>query len=186
MRFLPLIFASLVSALPIPAVALPAAGLSWGKPSVPLDEYARDTNECADASRTVAIAIKPGTLRALDALSFTALLDIAMQASSSPDFSPMMFVQGASTDHSAAGIARRTNTFDGKFVAMTRADVSDELQAVIDKCLTERGYVRIALTSNQRKHLARLRRGSAERTAYLHAVDTDPTVIDQQRLVPAP
>jgi hypothetical protein len=66
-----------------------------------------------------------------------------------------------------------------------RADVTDQLQRILDKCLRERGYVQIRLSDEQRHSLSRLKRHSAARTNYLHSIDSDPAVIDQQRLTPA-
>lgn len=158
---------------------------SWGKAGVPLEQYVHDAKECADTSRTVSVSIKPVTLRQLDALSSGALLDIAMQAAQSPDFNPLALVEGSTSQKSADNIARRTNTFGGKYVAMVRPNVKDELQEVLDKCLRERGYVQIVLTAEQKGRLSRLKHRSAERTAYLHTIDSDPAVIERQRLKPA-
>ena len=57
------------------------------------------------------------------------------------------------------------------------------MQAALDQCLVDRGYVRIMLTQDQVRGLAKLKRGTAERTAYLHAIDSDPAVIAAQRVV---
>jgi hypothetical protein len=158
---------------------------SWAKAGVPLEQYVKDGKECADTSRTVSVSIKPDTLQQLDALSSGALLDIAMQAAQSPDFNPMAFVEGPGSQKSSDNIARRTNTFGGKYIAMVRPNVKDELQEVLDKCLRDRGYVEIWLTIEQKSRLSRLKHHSAERTAYLHTIDSDPAVIDRQLITPA-
>jgi len=157
---------------------------SWAKAGVPFEQYVHDAKGCADTSRTVSVSIKPDTLRQLDALSSGALLDIAIQASQSPDFNPMMVVEGPKSQKSADNIARRTNTFGGRYIAIVRPNVKDELQEFLDKCLRERGYVQIGLTADQKTRLSRLKLHSAERTAYLHSIDSDPAVIDQQRVTP--
>lgn len=174
-----------LSLLPTASLAVPHTETSWAKAGVPFERYVQDAKECADTSRTVSVSIKPDTLRQLDALSSGALLDIAIQAARSPDFNPMAFAEGPRSQKSADDIARRTNTFGGKYVAMVRPNVEDELQEVLDKCLRERGYVQIWLTAEQKIHLSRLKRHSAERTVYLHTIDSDPAVIDRQRLTPA-
>jgi hypothetical protein len=174
-----------LSLLATASLAVSRDETSWAKAGVPLEEYVRDAKECADTSRTVSVSIKPDTLRQLDALSSGALLDIAMQAAQSPDFNPMAFVEGPTSQKSADDIARRTNTFGAKYVAIVRPNVKDELQEVLDKCLHERGYVQIVLTTEQKIHLSRLKHLSGERTAYLHMIDSDPAVIARQRLTPA-
>lgn len=107
-----------------------------------------------------------------------------MQSGGGPDFNPMLYVSAVTSLKSPGDVARRTNTFGGKYVAMVRPDVKDELQEALDKCLAERGYSRIALTATQQKRLSTLKRHSAERTAYLHSIDSDPVLIGRQRLAP--
>lgn len=182
MRFLPLVFSAFFLFADTLAIAAPRSATSWGKAGVSLSQFALDAKVCSETSRTVAVSIKPKTLQALDVLSSAALLDIAMQSSSSPDYNPMQTVAGVTSQHAAEDIARRTNTFGGRYVAMVRPDVKDELQEVLDKCLAERGYVRIALTADQQKQLSKLKRHSAERTAYLHSIDSDPALVQRQRL----
>jgi hypothetical protein len=184
-RHIPLV-ACLIAAT-VPALAGPPSGTSWGKANVSLRQFADDANACAATSRGVAVSIKPGTLRALDALSSAQLLQMAMDSTApgSP-VDPMAVASDISATHAEADVARRSNTFGGRFVASTTEDVSGELQAALDACLMERGYVRIRLTNEQMKALSHLRHRSAERTAYLHAIDSDPAVVDRQRLVPAP
>ena len=182
MRFLPLVFSAFFLFADTLAIAAPHSATSWGKAAVSLSQLALDAKECSDTSRTVAVAIKPKTLQALDVLSSAALLDIAMQSPDGPDKNPMQAIAGLTSQHAADDIARRTNTFGGRYVSMVRPDVKDELQEVLDKCLEERGYVRIALTSEQQKQLSKLKRHSAERTAYLHSIDSDPALVERQRL----
>jgi hypothetical protein len=181
MRFLPLVVSAFFLFTDTLAIADPRGSTSWGKAGVSLSQFALDANDCSETSRTVAVAIKPETLRALDVLSTGALLDIAMQAAPSPTFNPMSMVETLSSQKSAEDIARRTNTFGGKYVAMVRPDVKDELQEVLDKCLMERGYVRIILNADQQKRLSKLKNHTAERTAYLHSIDSDPVIIERQR-----
>jgi hypothetical protein len=57
----------------------------------------------------------------------------------------------------------------------------DELQEVLDKCLTELEYVRIILNADQQKRLSKLKHHTAARTAYLHSVDSDLVIIERQR-----
>lgn len=89
---------------------------SWGKANVSFDDYVRDSRECAETSNTVAVSIKPETLKQLDSLSSAALLDLAMQGSASPDSNPMKMASDIASQHSSDNIARRSNTFgEGTF-----------------------------------------------------------------------
>jgi len=181
MRFLPLVVLAFFLFTDTLAIAEPRGSTSWGKAGVSLSQFALDANECSETSRTVAVSIKPKTLQALDVLSSAALLDLAMQSPDGPTKDPMQTVAGLTSQHTAEDIARRTNTFGGKYVAMVRPDVKDELQEVLDKCLTERGYVRVILNADQQKRLSKLKNHTAERTAYLHSIDSDPVIIERQR-----
>jgi hypothetical protein len=162
-----------------PVLAGPTDHTSWGKASVPLDQYTRDATECAETSRYVTTYIKPKTLRELDVLSSAQLLDTVMQVGAT---NAMGIVQAITQLRSADDIARRSNTFGAKYVATVSFDVRDQLQAVIDKCLIERGYTRIQLTDSQVSILNKLKRHSTERTAYLHSVDSNATVVAHQRI----
>jgi hypothetical protein len=77
----------------------------------------------------------------------------------------------------ANDIARRTNTFGAKYVSLVSLDVRGQLQAVLDRCLVERGYERIRLTEPQAASLKKLKRHSPERTAYLHAIGSDAALV---------
>jgi hypothetical protein len=151
--------------------------LSWGKAGVPLADFARDAAECSETSRYVTAYIGPERLKQLDALSAAQLLDTVIQIGSSD---AMNIVDAVTKLRSADDIARRTNTFGAKYTAMVSLDVKDQLQAVIDKCLVERGYVPIQLTSDQARGLHKFKQHSPERTAYLHAIDSDAAVIAGQ------
>ena len=154
-----------------------------GEDNVPLNEYARDALECAETSRYVTAYIKPKMLKRLDALSSAQLLNTVMQIGGQPSaFSAMGIVSDITMLRSANDIARRTNTFGAKYVSLVSLDVRDQLQAVLDRCLVERGYTRIRLTESQSDILKRLRRHSPERTAFLHAISADATLVKQQRV----
>ena|ERR1700754_4350978 len=161
--------------------AHPTQNISWGKAGVSLEQYALDANECSD-TRNVKVSLKPDTLRVLDASSSAALLDLAIQAQPGGNFNPMSFVESITAQKSPENVARRTNTFGGRYVAAARADVKDQLQKSIDECLRKRGYVAIGLTKKQVHELSNLKQPSHERTAYLHSIDSDENIIDNQRI----
>jgi hypothetical protein len=52
----------------------------------------------------------------------------------------------------------------------------------LEKCLTERGYVRFRLTKGQARHLKALTTGSLERRKYLYKLASDPAVLAEQAL----
>jgi hypothetical protein len=60
----------------------------------------------------------------------------------------------------------------------------DELQEILDKCLTEREYVRIILNADQQKRLSKLKHHTAARTAYLHSVDPISLLLNGSGLAP--
>jgi hypothetical protein len=54
------------------------------------------------------------------------------------------------------------------------------MQSIVDRCLTERGYVRFKLTEDQREHLGELRTGSDERHHYLHSIASNSANLESQ------
>jgi hypothetical protein len=165
-----------------PAQAARSNAFSWGKAGVSLADYARDATECAETSRYLTAYIPPKTLRQLDALSAAQLLDTVMQIGGSAGLNAMNVVDAVTKLRSADDIARRTNTFGAKYVAIVSLDVRDQLQAVLDRCLSERGYHRIMLTDSQARTLRSLKRHSPTRTAYLYSLDSDASIIERQRV----
>jgi hypothetical protein len=182
MRFLNSLTVICAIALTSSALAKQPNNTSWGKSGVSLDQYARDATECAEISRYATTYIKPKTLRQLDGLSSAQLLDTVMQIGGSPTGNAMNVLGAITKLRSEDDIARRTNTFGARYLATVSFDVRDQLQVIIDKCLIERGYTRIRLTDSQVDTLSKFKRHSAERTAYLHSVDSDAAVVAGQRI----
>jgi hypothetical protein len=165
-----------------PTFAGPAGDTSWGKADVSLVQYATDATECAETSRYVKTHIEARTLRSLDALSSANMIDLVMGMGLSPDASALAIVAGITHLNAEDDIARRSNTFGARYVAIVSVDVAEQLQAIIDKCLIHRGYVRIKLTGSQFAALHKLKRHSPERTAYLHSIDSNALLISQQKI----
>jgi len=158
------------------------AASSWGKAGVPLEQYVQDGAECAETSRYVTTYIKPDTLKRLSALSSAQLLDAVMKLGGNRiGFNSTGFVEGITTLRSTNEIARRSNTFSAQYESIISFDVRDQLQAVLNKCLVERGYVHIWLTKSQQTAMRQLKRGSQERTIYLHSIGSDATLVTQQQ-----
>jgi hypothetical protein len=55
-------------------------------------------------------------------------------------------------------------------------------KAVMEQCLSSRGYHQFRLTPEQAAHLAKLPEGSTERREYLHSLGSNPAVISAQGL----
>jgi hypothetical protein len=60
--------------------------------------------------------------------------------------------------------------------------VADQLQDSVDRCLIDRGYQRFRLTTAQNRQLSRYRRGTTERSQFLHNLAADPSVMAAQAL----
>lgn len=168
-----------------PAVAKSGGSTTWGKAGVSLPDYARDANECAEASRATDVSIKPDTLREMAAMSSAQLIQISKMMDDAPQTNVLGYVAIMDSHRSAEDIARRSNTFGGAYIASVRTDVVDELQSALDRCLSQRGYQKIRLTAEQSRKLSHLKRNTVERTGYLHALGSDAAIIERQRVFPA-
>jgi hypothetical protein len=54
------------------------------------------------------------------------------------------------------------------------------LQTELEKCLSERGYVKFQLTKDQAHRLKKLKAGTLERRKYLYSLASDPAVLEAQ------
>ena len=105
------------------------------------------------------------------------------QVSGGPD--GVSDVSRAQVDSFAAGARYAANTERIRAGARPESQIASlkvAMQGIVDRCLIDRGYSRFALTSEQRKALRRLRKGSDRRHAYLHSLASDPIVLEQQGL----
>jgi len=159
---------------------------TWAKPGVSLVDYRADAAACADTTTTTDVAIRPNSARYLRQMSMATLIQLAEQFGLVTETSGLTSLTSFDQFASEADVARRSYNFGATYVSVVRRDVRDELQASVDRCLTNRGYVEIALTSDQKHALARLKPHSAERVAYLHAIGSDAALIDQQRIAIPP
>lgn len=144
-----------------PAASAPRPQESWGRAGVDFTTYRQDAEECgriayyADVSESEhAKAFQAGTRRfeSVDGLG----LDYLSMANAY-----------AQIDH-------------GTRTQWRLRELRESLQSIVDICLTERGYVKFALTEEQRDRLGHLRAGSPERHQYLHALASDPEVLAEQ------
>jgi hypothetical protein len=60
-------------------------------------------------------------------------------------------------------------------------NIKHTLEATTADCLVQRGYSKFTLTDEQRRALRRLKPGSDQRRAYLHALASDPLVLQSRR-----
>ena len=56
------------------------------------------------------------------------------------------------------------------------------MEAELEGCLMERGYVKFRLTDEQNRKLKKLRVGTLERRQYLHSLASDPDVLAAQAI----
>jgi hypothetical protein len=135
---------------------------SWGKPGVTLAQYRADANECAGITYRAPITLHP-----LPALSGYG----------------GMFLPVALWTHFTPGKAQLYNTtiVEGlKHAAWM--DISEQLQAVLDQCLIEKGYSRFRLSSEQMDQLGHLKPMSPERLQFLYRLGSDANVVTAQKI----
>jgi hypothetical protein len=156
-----------LSALALAATPAHAVGKrgneSWGRAGVSLASYHNDALDCANRAYGVQVEMRPyGPTFAGSGYGF---LPAAIWTSLTPgqvEFYSTDYVEGYR--HAAW------------------MDTVEQLQAVVDTCLTERGYQRFRLTSAQMRTLRRLEQGSAEREAFLHSLGSDGQVLTAQAI----
>lgn len=155
--------------LAILAVAIPAsahaAPISWGRAGVSLVQYRADAVECGRLGANADISEEPATQAIVAAEQFT-------------ERNLNVPVIGPDAALEQALMARRLRP--AKKLAEAQAAMLTETEL----CLTRLGYRRFMLTSEQNRRLGRLRLGTAERHAYLHALASDPAVLAKQSVPP--
>jgi hypothetical protein len=136
---------------------------SWGRPGVSLASYHDDALECANRAYGVEVEMQPygPTFAGFG----VALMPAAVWTSLTPGQ-----VQFWSSDY-----------IEG-YRHAAWMDTVEQLQAVVDSCLTAKGYQRFRLTSAQMRTLRSLERGSAQREAFLHSLGSDGQVLGAQAI----
>jgi len=151
---------------------------SWGRAGIGIDQCRADSVECG----RIALGTDIADLDAVKTLlSASQQIDTLLQ-------SQQTSVAPVGTNESAvADLAQQINrTVEGANAPARFREVRAVLVGAIEQCLTGKGYVRFDLTADQRKQLRRLKIGSSERHAYLHALASDPAVLLGQRPAPLP
>lgn len=156
-----------------PAAAKPKPVDSWGRAGVDYDTYRNDSLECglvgyyADISETEEAQAFVDASRQLEAVDNA---NYVSPSASSAQALDQMVMQARQYDQ-----IRRSIRPEQKMRALKYG-----MEAVVQDCLKERGYVRFRLTEEQRKTLAKLDRGSDERRRFLHGLASDPAVLEAQ------
>jgi hypothetical protein len=151
--------AASLAAAPAAATHLKKADQSWGKAGVSFADYETDARECSNRAFDVRVVMKPYG----PAASGWAVLPAQVLTRLTPG-TVMVYT---------------TDYVDG-YVHAAWVDTVNQLQDAVDSCLTEKGYSRFRLTSDQRDRLDRLPKGSTERAHYLHSLGSDGAVLAAQ------
>ncbi|WP_267414388.1 hypothetical protein [Sphingomonas sp. GC_Shp_4] len=149
--------------------------VSWAKPGVSFDDYRRDTLECANTTYGLDVSMKPETVVALSGQNTAALAGFV--SGLDPKLSGSGSYAGGASGYIAAmnmvdpgRVVFRNSNYTGMFRHAAYVDVTDQLQAVLDFCLTRRGYTRFKLSADQRQQLRHHPRGTEARARFLHAL----------------
>ena len=166
---------ALIATLAAPALSAPRPQESWGLAGVDLETYRTDAIECAsiayyaDISDTDHARAFVSASKRLEATDDTSLGQA--NATAADDMTRMV---------NAA--AQQQRIVDGVRAEKRMRELEAGLQAILEDCLKERGYVKFRLTEEQRKWLGTLKKGSEERRRYLHSLASNETVLETQRV----
>jgi hypothetical protein len=164
-----------VALLTAPVAAAPKPIDSWGKAGVDLETYRNDSLECgllgyyADVSQTEQAQAFVRATRQMEGADNT---NYAAPSASAAQAMDMTIVQARQYEQIRRSIRPERRI----------SELKTGMEAVVQDCLRERGYVQFRLTDEQREALADLRNGSDERRAFLHGLASDPAVLDSQKL----
>jgi hypothetical protein len=133
----------------------PGNEISWGKAGVSLEDYWVDASLCGHQAAAVDLT---GTEPA------KALVIASRQIDNWSDFESVQ---------QALRLAAPEVQWD-RAAAIMRTE--------LERCLTERGYMKFRLTKGQARHLKKLKVGSLERRKYLYSLASDPAILQSQAL----
>ena len=158
--------------------------MSWGKAGVSLEDYRADAADCAreavnlDISNTDAAKTLVAASRAID----TAYSSAWMYAPAASISFPGVGSSGSGGMWGGGGGHDVQQLIHAYRIDEQFAGIADLQYRTLDTCLAGRGYHQFRLTADQEARLHHLRRGSAERRAYLHSLGSDPEVVARQAL----
>ncbi len=148
---------------------------SWGKPGTTRQNFERGALKCSLPVAEADVSADPTTK------AYVAGFEVLERENNMP---PMPVPQSDDPNlvrSSRQVHLRRMYSPERKVEALQNA-----LQSRVDACLTANGYVRFALSNDQRLALSKLKRGSDERRLYLYTLGTDAGVVVRQRVSPSP
>lgn len=178
MRYYVVVLAVLV---PASASAAPAPAISWGKPGVSLATYRAEAIGCGMRAYYTDVS---DTKAAKTFVDGTRRIDATLGTSNATSVGGVAASPGSSSTTASVDAIRNATT-----VSQIVHDVHPEeglkeikaLQAsLVAKCLLDHGYHRFHLTAAQRQHLEKLKAGSPDRHAYLHALASDADILSAQ------
>lgn len=157
-----------------PVAAEPAPVESWGRAGVDYETYRDDSVACAlvghyaDVSQTEQARMFERATRRLESIDNAGSLS------------------GGSPEEAAYAAAGRARDYEAVRRSIRPERRMQELKqgmvGLVEDCLRQRGYVKFRLTADQSKALDKLARGSDERRHFLHALGSNPAVLDAQKL----
>ncbi|KRA82773.1 hypothetical protein [Altererythrobacter sp. Root672] len=162
MRFVHLALAATIAlGLASPALSAPKPEESWGRAGVDFETYRADSVECAELAYYADVS---DTEQAKALVIGTRRLEAADRTSSD-------FIAQANAYAQINNSVRAPERIE---------ELREAMQSIVDRCLTERGYVKFRLTEDQREHLGMLRSGSDERHHYLHSIASNSAALESQ------
>jgi hypothetical protein len=153
-------------------------GKSWGKAGVSLEQYRADSVACG---RLAAGTDLRGTDPAEALVIATRLIDNGDEGSQAA--AKIANSQAGGAPVSVIDLAGPSLLVD-QMVNPGRqiSKAADILHSTLDQCLTERGYRRFHLTSDQMRRLSKLPLGSDARRSYLHSLASNPQILARQTI----
>lgn len=154
------------------ASAALAPVISWGKAGIAFEDYRRDAIACGKQGATTSMAERREFGAVMLGLNRQEM-DIDIDRSLPPS---------ATRDDPTEKLARdyALNAARSRQEPRVKA-LQAFLEDAVKTCLTDKGYVRFALTPDQAAALAKHRKGSEGRFRYLHALASSDAILSRQR-----
>jgi hypothetical protein len=151
------------------AAALPEPH-GWAKPNISYLQFRTDTVECGYAAaqtKMTDIVKGPPSVPTIAVTAPSAHAGTGPASGMSPDTLDLLetYVQNYQ-----------------QYTVVVERQVSERVQAELDKCLKDRGYSPFRVTSDEMAHLRRLKKGTRERYQYIYSLAVDPKVLATQGL----
>lgn len=179
----PLFTASLLPfAVATAAIAAPAPKESWGKAGITLKQYRQDALDCGlkgyytDISQTQDAKAFVTASRQLDSVTTGASAPMTVESSGAgPDTTNAVDQMGQYAE-------QQQHIVDSVHADSRFHSIKQALTSNTEQCLAERGYLKFALTPEQRHALTKLKAGSDPRREYLYNLASDYEVLRKQQV----